>query len=38
VSAATRVAAGGRVAAALDDRHDVTLRGVSATVAAWRLA
>ena len=38
VSAATRTAAGGRLSAALDDRRDVTLRGVSATVAAWRLA
>ena len=38
VSAATRIAAGGRFAAALDDRREVALRGVSATVAAWRLA
>jgi adenylate cyclase len=38
VSAATRTAAGGRLAAALDDRREVTLRGVTATVAAWRLA
>jgi class 3 adenylate cyclase len=38
VSAATRTAAGGRLSAALDDRREVTLRGVTATVAAWRLA
>jgi adenylate cyclase len=38
VSAATRTAAGSRLAAALDDRREVTLRGVTATVAAWRLA
>jgi adenylate cyclase len=38
VSAATGTAAGGRLAAALDDRREVTLRGVTATVAAWRLA
>jgi class 3 adenylate cyclase len=38
VNAATRTAAGGRLAAALDDRREVTLRGVRATVAAWRLA
>ena len=38
VSAATRTAAGGRLAAALDDRREVTLRGAKATVAAWRLA
>ena len=38
VSAATRTAAGGRLSAALDDRREVTLRGVRATVAAWRLA
>jgi len=38
VSAATRTAAGGRLSAALDDRREVTLRGVRATVAAWQLA
>jgi len=38
VSAATRTAAGGRLSAALDDRREVTLRGVRAAVAAWRLA
>ena len=38
VSAATSSAAGGRLVAALDDRREVTLRGVTATVAAWRLA
>ena len=38
VSAARRTAAGGRLAAALADRREVTLRGVRATVAAWRLA
>jgi adenylate cyclase len=38
VSAARRTAAGGRLAAALDDRGEVTLRSVKATVAAWRLA
>jgi adenylate cyclase len=38
VSAATRPAAGGRLSAALDDRREVTLRGVRATVAAWQLA
>ena len=38
LSAATRTAAGGRLAAALDDRREVTLRGVRATMAAWRLA
>jgi hypothetical protein len=38
VSAATRTGTAGRLAAALDDRREVTLRGVKATVAAWRLA
>jgi MYXO-CTERM domain-containing protein len=38
VSAATRAAAGGRLTAALDDRREISLRGLSATVAAWRLA
>jgi class 3 adenylate cyclase len=38
VSAATRDAAGIRLVAALHERRDVSLRGVTATVAAWRLA
>jgi adenylate cyclase len=38
VSAATRAAAGHRLAAALDDRREVALRGVRDVVAAWRLA
>lgn len=38
VSAATRAGAGDRLAATLDGRRDVPLRGVSGTVAAWRLA
>jgi class 3 adenylate cyclase len=37
VSAATRAAAGHRLAAALDDRREVALRGVRDMVAAWRL-
>jgi class 3 adenylate cyclase len=38
VSAATRAAAGHRLAAALDGRREVALRGVRDVVAAWRLA
>jgi adenylate cyclase len=38
VSAATRAAAGHRLAAALDDRREVALRGVRDMVAAWPLA
>jgi adenylate cyclase len=38
VSATTRAGAGDRLAATLDGRRDVSLRGVSGTVAAWRLA
>ena len=38
VSAATRAAAGHRLPAALDDRREISLRGVSDAVAAWRLA
>jgi adenylate cyclase len=38
VSAATRAAAGHRLAAALDDRREIALRGVRDVVAAWRLA
>jgi class 3 adenylate cyclase len=38
VSAATRSAAGHRLPAALDDRREISLRGVSDAVAAWRLA
>jgi adenylate cyclase len=38
VSTATRDAAGDRLAAALHERRDFSLRGVSGTVAAWRLA
>jgi adenylate cyclase len=38
VSAATRAAAGHRLPAALDVRREISLRGVSDAVAAWRLA
>jgi class 3 adenylate cyclase len=38
VSATTRAGAGARLAATLDGRRDVPLRGVPGTVAAWRLA
>jgi adenylate cyclase len=38
VSAAIRDAAGIRLVAAIHERRDVSLRGVRATVAAWRVA
>jgi adenylate cyclase len=38
VSAATRAAAGHRLPAAIDDHREISLRGVSDAVAAWRLA
>jgi adenylate cyclase len=38
VSAATRAAAGARLATRLDERREVSLRGLERPVAAWRLA
>jgi class 3 adenylate cyclase len=38
VSASTRTAAGSRQTHALQERCEVTLRGVGQPVAAWRLA